>query len=479
MSDTIVDEIRGTARARPDHPAVIQENGPTLSYARLVERLERRRDELERQGLRPGERCGLMGESGAAFLVQALAALDAGLCLVPVAQNRWEKRLSEVVERLSLQHVMTGGDFTPTSHDQPLVPGDASEEAYRSLGPAYIRMTSGTTGDRKGVLLGHETILRRTEAVNRSLSLGPDDRVLWVLSMANHFVSSILLYLRHGATILAAESHLAEPLLDFARENGATFLYATPYHYDRLAGEPSDRGLPDVRRAVSTATGLEEAVAGRFRDRYGLPLCQALGIIECGLPAINVERPVEKPLSVGQVQPPYEVRLRDEDGEAWGPGTTPDREGEIQVGGPGLFDAYFAPWTPAEAVLEEGYFPTGDQGTFDEDGDLFLVGRRVNRINMAGMKFFCEEVESVLNRHPSVAASRVYGEPHDRLGEIPRARVVPSDPSKTPDENELRAYCGDRLPTHQVPRSFEVVDELPRTPTGKIKRSGGSERTDA
>lgn len=471
MSSTIVDHIRETARRHPDRTAIVEDEGPTLTYGELRDAVLTRARTLRQKNVQPAERCGLLADSGVDFVIQALGLLESGLCLVPIARRRWENRLSQLIERLQLHYLIRDdNDFTlQRLPSQPAEDG-INEEAFRDLHPAYIRMTSGTTGRRKGVLLSHETICRRTKAVNRRLGIGPEDRVLWVLSMANHFVSSILLYLRFGATLLVTDNHLAEPLLDFARRHEATFLYATPYHYDRLAGEPSGRELSGVRRAISTATGLRRDIAERFLERYDQPLCQALGIIEAGLPAINLERPRDKPLSVGQTQPAYTVTLRDEDGICQPPSEAPVEAGEIMVSGPGLFDAYLDPWTPADQVLVDGSFPTGDQGRFDADGDLFVVGRRVNRINMAGMKFFCEEVESVINRHPAVEISRVYGEDHPKLREVPHAEFVPDDPEEPPDEDELQTYCREVLPPYQVPRSFKRVDAIPRTPTGKIKR---------
>ena len=285
--------------------------------------------------------------------------------------------------------------------------------------------------------------------------------------MAHHFVVSILLYLRYGATILLPRNYLSRPVLELANTHGATVFYASPYHYDLLAKDVSGLGLPQVRLAVSTASGLHLDIAERFYQRMQVPLSQALGIIEIGLPVINLQRAKEKPLSLGQVLPAYQVWLRSEDGTPV-TGTDPDTcHGEVCVRGSGSFDAYMDPWIPATEILQPDGFRTGDQGFFDRDGDLFLMGRRHNRINMAGMKFFAEEVEAVLNAHPGVKESRVYGQPHAHLGEIPMADVVAVDSDNLP---ELSAYCKQRMAAHKVPFRFNWVSALEYTPTGKIKR---------
>jgi acyl-CoA synthetase (AMP-forming)/AMP-acid ligase II len=138
-----------------------------------------------------------------------------------------------------------------------------------------------------------------------------------------------------------------------------------------------------------------------------------------------------------------------------------------------MLDAYLDPWLPARAILEPDGFRTGDQGWFDADGNLFLVGRRANRISLAGMKFFAEEVEEVLDAHPSLRASRVFAREHAHLGEIPVAEVVPKDPAQPPEPRALTAFCRERLPAYKIPREFRVVAEIARTSSGKLRRSAG------
>jgi long-chain acyl-CoA synthetase len=290
--------------------------------------------------------------------------------------------------------------------------------------------------------------------------------------MAHHFLVSILLYLRFGATILLPTSSFAAPVLDLARRERASVFYASPYHYGLLAKDRSDTRLDGVRLAVSTADGLREETALRFRERFGFPLVQALGIIEVGLPVMNRASAATKPTALGRSTPGYEIWLR---GEAGRPleQSAPDRTGEICIRGTGLFDAYLSPFTLARDALENGSFRTGDQGYVDADGDLHLLGRRGNRINMAGMKFFSEEVEAALDAHPAVRASRVFAKEHPHLGEIPVAELVLEPGAEAPDRKALVAHLKARLPAYKIPRELRVVDELPRTATGKLVRWSG------
>jgi long-chain acyl-CoA synthetase len=184
---------------------------------------------------------------------------------------------------------------------------------------------------------------------------------------------------------------------------------------------------------------------------------------------VNLASAETKPTALGRPVPGFTVTLRGENGAPVA-SSSPERTGELCIRGPGAFSAYLDPWTPAAQVLEPDGFRTGDQGWLDADGDLFLVGRRASRINMAGMKFFAEEVEAVLDAHPLVKRSRVSSREHAHLGEIPVAEIEAADAEKPPSKAELLAHCKARLPAYKIPREFTLVAALPETATGKLAR---------
>jgi long-chain acyl-CoA synthetase len=471
---SVLDEIRLRAGERPRHPALICDRGSAeperVTYAELFARSQEGAKRLRTAGVRPGDRVGLLAPQGAAFIEEALAVLAAGACLVPISDDHVGAALADFARSALLDHLLRHGAEPVRSQGSPGMDPRVDAE-FRSLEPAYLRFTSGTTSSRKGVILGHATILARLAAANRGLGIQPSDRILWLLPMAHHFVVSILLYLRYGATILLPRTSLARDVLELANRERASVFYASPFHYNLLAKDTSELRLGSVRLAVSTAEGLRAPIAEAFRARFSLPLAQALGIIEVGLPVINLERAGEKPLALGRPLPDYDVWLRAEDGSPARDASSPERTGEICIRGPGLFDAYLDPWTRSSALLEPDGFRTGDQGYFDPEGDLFLVGRRANRINLAGMKFFAEEVESVLDAHPDVRQSRVISRDHTHLGEIAVAELVPRDPGHPPTRKQLLEHCRARLPAYKVPREFHIVSGLPRTATGKLRRS--------
>jgi long-chain acyl-CoA synthetase len=171
---------------------------------------------------------------------------------------------------------------------------------------------------------------------------------------------------------------------------------------------------------------------------------------------------VDKRGSVGRALPDFELRLERMDA---------DGIGEIQIKGKGLLDAYFSPWQGREEILQDGWFRTGDLGRIDADGFLFIVGRDKDVINFVGMKIFAQEVESVINQHPQVKESLVYGTAHSQYGELPTAKIVLQEGIVSDGLlDNLRRFCYQKLAQYKVPKEFQFVEYLQKTASGKIKR---------
>jgi long-chain acyl-CoA synthetase len=476
----VIDQIRDLAARDPGHPALVSntrtgvppKKSEIVSRGELVGNFDAIAKRLRAEGLLPGDRCGLIAKQGRHFIELALGILAADGCLVPIPSDHQGPVFDDFCHRAKLHRVVVekDSDFEHRVFSDFSAVDGATDDAYRALRPAYLRFTSGTTNRRKGVILGHDAIVERLNAANRALSITPRDRILWLLPMAHHFVVSILLYLQNGAAILLPESPLAREILEFANREAPSVAYASPHHYRLLASDTSELRLDSLRLAISTAEGLGLEDAQAFASRFGQPLAQALGIIEVGLPVINLTSAGSKPRALGKPLPDYEVWLRGDDGRPITGRSSAERTGEICIRGPGMLDAYLDPWTVAAEILEPDGFRTGDQGWFDDDGDLHLIGRRANRICMAGMKFFGEEVEIVLDSHSNIRESRVFPVEHAHLGEIPCAEISLLDGARPPERSELIRHCRERLPSYKIPREFRIVDELKRTSSGKVQR---------
>ncbi|MDB6140759.1 MAG: Long-chain acyl-CoA synthetase, partial [Verrucomicrobiaceae bacterium] len=315
----IVESIR--ARAVPGALALAH-GGREVTYAELMaqmgglaERLRSCFPEARRL------RIGVQFPSGLDYVPVALAVLAAGFCFVPVpdelavtekaellertaldglimteAAPHWLPATVEIVGRLKVNNI--AATVLKLSPPRPAFP----VLAFEALNPAFIRFSSGTTGKSKGVVLSHESLLERIRGANAGLGIGPQDRVLWVLPMAHHFAVSIILYLYHGATTIIDEQHLGEDLLKAVHAHAVTVMYGSPVHYRQLASAPGELDWPALRLAVATAAALDQATADKFRTRFGKPLVQGLGIIEVGLPLLNLEGAAEHPEAIGKPQ---------------------------------------------------------------------------------------------------------------------------------------------------------------------------------
>jgi long-chain acyl-CoA synthetase len=477
LSMNLYDLFHETARRLPHQPAIIASGSArTYSYQELDEAVSQVSERLRAAGVAPGDSVALHFPSSTEYIVLTYAVWRLGGCVIPLATELATPEKQEVCRCLAIDKIITterGAELFAsfrTGEEAQLV-GDAQVFAVQSvrerpaglstLNPAFIRFSSGTTGTAKGVVLSHETVLERITAANEVLALGSQDRVLWVLSMAYHFTASIVAYLTYGATIILPANHFAGAIVDAVREHQASLIYASPTHYALLAEYPGAGPLPSLRLAISTTSALNAQVTALFQARYGLPVGQALGIIEVGLPCIDTGGADEHGGSVGRVLPAYELHLHDA-------GLGADAL-EILLRGPGMLDAYYQPWQTRAEILDDGWFRTGDVGRLDSAGYLYLTGRTKDVISVMGMKFFPQDVERVLAAHPEVAAASVYAGRDDRWGGTVQARVVPNKGAKHDDLiSRLQAYCHQRLASYKIPKQIELVAALPRTASGKI-----------
>ena len=458
--------------------AVIEDDR-RITYGNLVSSAERVASSMKEEGVERFDRVGLLCSDSIDYIITSLSVLSLFAVVVPISTDHTEDEIREVLDRIAIDYLLfekgsyNNEDAHMFNHEgllrkelfiQKRTVKEKPCDEYYKINPAFIRFSSGTTGASKGVVLSHESIIERTEAADKGLKIKPDDTVLWILSMSFHFVVTILLFLRRASTIVLCGHHFPESLIEGITKHNGTFIYASPFHYNLLAGSNllAPGSFEKIRIAVSTAMKLPENVADEFFRKFGIALTEAYGIIEVGLPFINLSAEKNKPDSVGKALPDYEVAVlkKNEAGV-----------GEINIRGKGMLDAYFSPWQNREDILQEGWFKTGDLGRIDKDGFLTIVGREKDVINFVGMKVFPYEVESVINQFTGVKESCVYGENHSRYGQLPMVKVVLKEGADTSRILEdLRKYCYRKLAQYKVPKGFEIVDEIPKTASGKIRR---------
>ncbi|MBI4838384.1 MAG: acyl--CoA ligase [Nitrospirae bacterium] len=459
-------------------PAVVKDSY-SITYGQLILSAELIASSLKQSGVAQFHRIGLLCSDSLDYITASLAILSLSAVVVPISTDHTENEISDILNKISMDFLVfekgshgdegafsliSKGFCTKEFYIKKRSPQEKPCDEYYRINPAFIRFSSGTTGTSKGIVLSHETIIDRTDAADKGLKITGEDTVLWVLSMSFHFVVTILLFLRRASTIVLCSSRFPEALIDGLSKHNGTFIYASPFHYSLLAKSDFIAGdsMKNIRMAVSTAMKLPEKIADEFFDKSGIELTEAYGIIEVGLPFINLSKDKSKRNSVGRPLPDYEVALFNLD---------ENKVGTINIRGKGLLDAYFSPWQGRAGILNDGWFNTGDLGKIDDAGFLTIMGRDKEVINFAGMKVFPSEVEAVINQFPGVKESYVYGENHSVYGQLPMAKLVLQNNADAPNSlSDLRKYCYQKLAQYKVPKGFEYVSRLPKTASGKIKR---------
>ncbi|HEU6447614.1 MAG TPA: AMP-binding protein [Verrucomicrobiae bacterium] len=459
----LIESLESTARRFPAKTAFVEDSA-IVSYRELVEKVNAWTEKLKPLGIAPGARVGLCFANSIEYVALTYALWKMEAIVVPVPTECPAEELREIAATMELSAILSQRPF---AESQLLTPGFYFAKIHlpkpadnHGLNIAFIRFTSGTTSARKGVVLTHETIRDRVRTANQAFQITDADTVIWCLPMAHHFLITIVLYLNAGATVVLARHVTAKPFLEAVVKWQGTILYAAPFHFALLARDNSQIQIDSVRLAASTTCALPQNVAEDFHKRFGKTLSPALGIIELGLVALNSADALTKWNSVGKPVSGFHVKI-----------LSPDENGigEIAVRGPGMFDAYAAPWQSRDDILRDGWFVTGDLGKFDAGGFLFLISRKTAVINLAGRKVFPEEIEAVLNRHPAVSESRVFGRAHPHLGEVVEAEIVLR--GATAKLDDMPAFCRQHLASYKIPTQFHIVPALPRTAaTGKIRR---------
>jgi long-chain acyl-CoA synthetase len=490
--------LRRTAAERPDHPALVWEGGQR-SYGALHTRVDAVTGALQhRFGVAPGDRVALVLGTGPAFVEAAAAVLRSGAVVVPLLPGLAPDELRYALADSGATVAIVGPERAEAVADlrgglpdlAHLVTADVELEGVPSLEAAVVAAaapdrvtrspdelgalvyTSGTTGRPRGAML-----TRGNLAANQDQSLagrsevGPDDVVLLVLPLAHIYSFNVGLgaSITAGATMVLVDRFDAAATLATIRERGVTVvLGAPPMYVAWLECEELDRdAMASVRLAVSGAASLPVPVIERFEARTGVVIEEGYGLTEAG-PSVtsNPMAPAPRPGSVGVPLPGVELRIVDEAGRDVEAGEL----GEVWVRGPNVFHGYWEhPEATAEVLTPDGWLRTGDVGSLDDDGYLYLADRKGDLIIVNGFNVYPREVERVLLSDPSVGQAAVVGAPHPLTGETVVAHVVPQA-GATVDPDALVARCREMLARYKCPTRIEVQDALPHTATGKVRR---------
>ncbi len=471
----VYEVLQQAANKWPSQPAVHDEAG-TITFQELFIQAETLRTQLTNAGVLPGMAIGLKAKNGRGFITGLFAIVGTGAVALPIYHQLKSVEIDDLAKQTGLHGWIDDNSGTPyrTNLTKTITPAFSFGFLYTPFtkpfapfvnNPAFVRFTSGTTGTSKGVIISHQSVIERIDAANNGLQLAPGDTVVWVLPMAYHFVVSIVLYVKYGAAIAVVKDFLAKNIIDITNKHNGTLLYSSPVQVRLLANDTSTVMMPSLKKVISTSAGISPDICVAFKNRFGVAVSQAYGIIEIGLPMLNFFQSEEHPEAVGYAVPGYEIAILDENNQPLADGET----GHLGIKGPGMFDAYLHPQRLREEVLVNGYFLTADYATKSADGLIKIEGRAKSVINISGIKVFPEEVEAVLENYQGIIQARVSSEPHRLLGQIIVAEVIVESHILLNKES-LLYYCRQNLSNFKAPQKITIVSSLPVTKTGKLQR---------
>jgi fatty-acyl-CoA synthase len=468
-----------------------------LTYADLDARSARVSGALAAAGVGLGDRVAVMLKNRSEFLEVLFGAARLGAIFVPMnfrlsrdevayllgdCEPRVVVFQSDVVEEVQggAEQAGFGGLLLCVDGADPTYPCWRDAGAQRApvlvepAAPAMIMYTSGTTGPSKGAVITHENV--RTTAANIADDWGVrHDDVTLVVNPIFHVVLHVLCMplLRLGGTVILMENFDPSHALALIVEEKVSVMFAVPTAWQAIVDQPDFErvDLSAMRFASGGGAAVPVPLMKRFADR-GIPFRQGFGLTETTSGATTM-RPADDAGHRGSIGRPFfavEARVVGSDGETVGPAES----GELVLRGRSVCAGYWnKPQETAQAFGDDGWFYTGDIAKQDDAGFLYILDRKKDVIISGGENIASIEIEQTLLSHPAVRESAVIGVPHQRWGETPCAIVTVRGQV---DETELIGHCRSRIAHYKAPTSVVIVDELPKTATGKIDKPRLRER---
>ncbi|WP_394219240.1 fatty acid--CoA ligase [Halobacillus trueperi] len=486
--------------------------GTRWTYGEWDQEVNRTANALKASGVEKGDKVSTVLFNTAEYATVLFACMKIGAVFNPVNFRLMEKEIEFILkdadpkvvvfEKATAAHIapvakeMTSIEFWSIDEENlpyamnyyERIDGVTTDRPVCELDendPYAIMYTSGTTGLPKGVIHTHRDMVDQALIMTACLRLKEDDRGLTVAPIFHcaelhcAFFPRVMI----GATNVLLHHFDAPEVIGTVREEQITSFFAAPTMWNMMLQEEfTKEDFQTLRQGLYGGAPMAPALTMKLHESLGVQLLQAYGMTEMGpaITALTEEEQVTKAGSAGRALLNHEVRVvrTNEHGPAEPEEICKPHElGEIIVRGPSMMKGYYNRPEATEEAMYKGWYHTGDIGSFDEDGYLWVSDRVKDMIISGGENIYSREVEDALFDHPGVMDAAVVGEPDDLWGERVVAYIVKKDSGVT--EQELDEFCtsGNRLARYKRPRRYEFVDELPRNASGKLQKFKLRERS--
>ena len=486
----IANHVECIALEAPGRKAIVFE-GQDISYGALDACAGALAAALKANGVRRGDRVALYLPNIPAFMLAYLAGQKVGAIVVSINSMFKAEEVKYIVNDSGAKLMFTTAELLPNvPRDEcpalgkivncegaaagEIVLGDwlsAGRTQFRTENmkpgdPAALLYSSGTTGFPKGVTLTHNNIITNTRAAVHCSGHSSGDRLAIFLPLFHVFAQNYIMNagFEAGATLVLFRRFVPDVVLEEIQRQRVTMFFGVPTIYIALLGAnvPKEK-LASIRYYFSAAATMPQEISRRWTDTYGPAVHEGYGLTECSPCAAYNHVSRHKFGSVGTAIEDFEVKIFDENDKEVARGEW----GEIVMRGPGVMKEYWGKPAETAEALRSGWLHSGDIGSMDEEGYVFIVDRVKDMINVSGFKVWPAEVENYLYQIPEIREVAVFGIPDPLKGESVCAAVVLKEGAQLAPEYVID-WCREKLAAYKTPARVDIVKELPKSATGKI-----------
>ncbi|MCP5050252.1 MAG: acyl--CoA ligase, partial [bacterium] len=452
-------------------------------------------------GVTPGDRVTLVIENSPEYCFFYFALIRIGAILNPMPFTSHKEEIMKNVRLVEPRLIFidkrkerdfgneTADDiiFVTVAADRPFEESIAhmddqliSEVPLDEDDPACLYYSSGTTSEPKGVLYSHKNMIALISSLCRGFKLSQEEEVHLIMLPLGHTAStnySLLPCAYYGGKILMAESfwHIRSKIWKLIETHNVTYMEVVPtvlYSILNIYRKPIANDTSSMRYVGCGSAPLQKGVQEQFRERFHLKVANLYGLSETG--PTHIDDPLTPGWQPGSIGVPLDVNdvkiFDDNDNEL-----PPNETGEIVVKGDNVFVGYYKNKSLYNTVVRDGYFHTGDLGYTDEKGIFYFKDRKKDLIIKGGINIVPGEIDEILILHPAVREGVTIGIPDPMFGEEVKSFIVLKD-NMTAAPEEIIAHCQNYLPKTKAPKFVEILEEIPKTHSGKLLRKELRER---